>query len=665
MWKKALLCVVVAPFMVATGLAGTPLLPESVLEQAFEKGCALAIVRILSTRTDDEKMHCYNVDIVRTIVAGDLQREEVERPLEVFAGASHGDALKEGACYAILIDHPCPCDFEWAWRDNAVGIDPNDKTAVRQLIGIADRVYARTEISRFRRSSMEPAAKPAQLPEELASLCDRFRKEARERGELGKRIGESDLGSKVDPSKPRASDGTYLPPRISCSRREMLSLLGYPGWKNGRTYCWYGELSQLGGSLIGVLSVGFDSNDRSMGAVYSMQKRSKWVGRTIPASAMAEAEGDPAGVAAGFQQALRDSDWTRALSFCSPSVQAKAKEAESPEAFFRRCVPIEGIVARTFKPHWFSSRGGRTVAISDRVDLSGPQENQAPIEWEWKLLKVGSIWQVDIDAMPLDRYTEKEQVKREAQGRTRLTAREGTDRAIKYVLSPVGSEFVIGRPMLFRLEMKNEGATAIAFRRTSVSVNDPMRVIDPDGKELPYVDTSYQTTVRTDAILAGEAIVLEDKYDVASQYRIVHPGRHQFQFRSQNRVSNICEVDVKPGPLPAFEQLVDKLVPALPAGWRWDRRFGTPPDMDTPDSADWLFITITGRSAGKENPYRAFFLTVMGGDPAETDPWMKRDMAYWGLSRWGPVYAAVNEIESLWPECRKTISAALEIPPAN
>ena len=473
MWKKALVFAVVTFVVVAAGSARTPSLPEPVLEQAFENGCSLAIVKILSARAD-EKAHYYKVNVVRTIVAGDLEREEVERQIELSAGASAGDVLKQGVCYALLISHPFPNDFIWDYWDNIIQLDPSDKEATKQLIGVVDRIYARTVISRFRRASMEPAAKLPDLPEELLSLCKQFRERPAERGGIAQRIAESDVGSLPDKS---------LPPKISCSREEIISLLGYPTLKAGRAYYWSAGSSPQGGTLVGVLSVGFDPNGRSTGLTYTMQEQSKWARPSRPVNFVAEAGGDPAGVARSFQQALKDADWSRALSYCSPSVQVKAKESESPEAFFRQCVPVKELILKPFKPRAFSSRGGKTVAMSDEIAVLASETNLDPITWAWTLRKAGTDWQVDFAPIPLDRHILKEQTKREARNRRGAANQEAAYSAIKYVLSPIGEEFVIGQPMLFRLEMKNEGTTPVAFRRTSLMVNDAMRVVRPDGKD--------------------------------------------------------------------------------------------------------------------------------------------------------------------------------------
>jgi hypothetical protein len=188
-------------------------------------------------------------------------------------------------------------------------------------------------------------------------------------------------------------------------------------------------------------------------------------------------------------------------------------------------------------------------------------------------------------------------------------------------------------------------------------------VIDPNGETLPYVDTSYQTAWGTDAILPGEKIVLADKYDVTTQYRIVRPGRYKFCFKQHSRTSNVCEVEVKPGTLADMEQIVDKLLPVLPAGWRWTRSLRPRSEVTDDGAAKALYVTLIGKPGGKGNDYGMTLLILMGGDPVDTDPWLKEWFDLWGISPWGPVYARVNQIDSLWPDHKGRIVQALEIKP--
>jgi hypothetical protein len=639
-------------------------IPEATLARAFHSGCSLVVAEVLEVYAKD-RMYYYKPRIVRTIVAGDLEKEEAYRPPDLFAGASYGAALKPGSRYAMFIGRDYPCEFAWAFRDDVMEVNSPDEDAVRRLVQIADRIYAGTAIRQFRRT--RPGSKPLAnselpaLPDELASLCKQFREQSGRRTVFGRRIAESDLGSRMEDSNPLSSSRTYLPPKIPLSRQQVLALFGEPTWTNGWTYSWRCDdfvHAQEGGSEIGILSATFDKREIAFRILFQMQERSKWIRPAKPHDWFAELDGDPGGVARAFLEAMRNSDWDRALSVCSQAVQAKAKESDSAETFFRRFVPLEKLA---FQPRGYGSRDGRIIEVFAEVSIDVP-DAQWPVRWNWKLVRAGPTWLVDFELVPLNQLIQKEVLKSEyLNGGTRRP--EMSEGDLTYVLTPVTSEFVIGHPMLLRLEMKNDGSDPVAYGRTSVTVNSPMLVTGPDGETIPYVDTSYQTAGGIDVILPGEVIILAGRYDVASQYRIIRPGRYTFQFRGVRpgrETSNVCEVEVRPGPLPAVEQMIERLLPILPAGWNFTRHLATQSRSDG-KSVELIYVHLIAQRGGKGSDKGVLLLIPIGGDPAETDPWLKEQVDLWGLSPWGPVYARVTEADELWPRHRTEIAHVLDI----
>jgi hypothetical protein len=648
-----------------------PTIPQATLERALESGCSLVVAEILEVYAKD-RMYYYKPRIVRAIVAGDLAKEQVYSPPDLFAGASYGTALKPGSRYAMFIQRDYPYEFAWAFRDDVIEVDPSDEEAVRRLVEVADRVYARTSIRRFRRTTPWVYVKPPDLPDELASLCKQFREQAGRRAEVGRKIAASDLGSRIDDSKPFSSIRTYLPPKISLFRQQVLALFGEPTWRNGWMCSWCCDdfvHAHESGDEIGILSVAFDKTEKATSVLFYMQERSKWIRPARSADHLANADGDPVGVARAFQDALRESNWQQALSYCSQQVKAKAGEFDSEEAFFKRFVPVEQIVALPgFSPREFSGRDGRTVRMSARVGIDVPGAKW-PVEWGWTLVKTGQTWWIDFEVMSLENFVRKELLRREFMERRPRIQPEEFARAIEFFLSPVGSEFVIGKPMPFRVEMRNVGGEPISYTRSaSVMTGDPMLVTGPDGQTVPYVDVSYQIGVALDVILPGETIVLADRYDVTSQYRIVQAGRYRFQFRGwprESELSNVCEVDVKPGVLSDVDRISQDLLSVLPSGWDFERMPSSPPDYDEEAGAGQLYINLIGQHAGKGGDKGVFLLILRGGDPTDTDPWLKEDLDLWGLSPWGPVYARVNQAEQLWPDHRAKIERALGVEPVR
>lgn len=668
------LCCTALGLLLLSAVPVSSTIPEATLERALESGCSLVIAEILEVYAKD-RMYYYKPRIVRTIIAGDLEKEQMHNPPDLFAGASYGGALKPGSCYAMFIERDCPYEFGWAFRNDVIEVDPSDKDAVRRLVEVADRVYAGTAIRQFRRTMSwayaKPLAsptKPPDLPEALASLCEQFRESPGRRTGLGKQIAESDLGPRIDDSKPFSSQRTYLPPKISLSGLQVLALLGEPTWRSGWTYSWRCDdfvHAQEGGNEVGILSATFDKNETPVRVLFEMQERSKWIRPAKPNDWFAELDGDPGGVARQFLDALRQSDWDRALSLCSPAVKAKALRAAGTEVFLRQYVPAEKLAAVSqFQPRGYGSRDGKATEVSAEVDIDVPNV-QWPVRWNWKLIRADSSWLVDFELVPVDQFVQKELIKREflPDGARRG---EMSKRDLTYILTPITSEFVIGQPMLLSLQMRNDGNTPAGYRHTPVTVNDPMLVTGPDGETVPYVDTSYQTMVYPDAILPGETISLADKYDVTSQYRIVRPGRYRFQFSGTHhggKPSNIVEVDVKPGPLPTVEQIIERLLPVLPAGWKFTRHAVSESDDIDAASFGQLYIHLIGQSGGKGGDRGVLLVVRPGNDASETDPWLKESFDFWGLSPWGLVYASVHDTDPLWPNHKAEIVRALEIKP--
>jgi len=632
-------------------------------------GCSLVVAEIRSVRCDD-RMYYYNAKIARTIVAGDLTKEEANRTWDLFAGASYGDAMKTGSCYAMFISRDCPYGFAWAFRADVIEIDPLDTETPKRLVRAADRVYAGTSILRFRRTRPWSSIEMPNLPEELASLCKEFRDNPGRRAEIARKIAESDLGSRIDESRPTSSIRTFLPPRIACSRKQMLSLLGYPTWTSGWTYSWRCDdqvnPAQDGGQ-IGILSVTFDPNEQAVRVLHGMEERSKWIRPARRDDFLAQAEGDPAGVARAFQEALKTSDWEKALSCCSARVKAEEARSDSREAFFKRFVPVEQIAAfGGRRPGEFSSGSGHATRVSCRVEIPVPGQ-QWSVGWPWTLVRVGQVWAVDFEPIALDTFIRKELLKREFMDRPVRMKPEKFSRAVEFRLSPIDYEFVIGAPMRFRVEMKNVGDDPIPYRWSSaVMTGDPMLVTDPEGETVPYVDAPYQISVVWDAILPGETVVFADSYDVTKQYRIVRPGRYRFQFRGWPRdseLSNVCEVEVKPGILSDAERISERLLGVMPAGWQFERMLSLPHGEEDAPGAGGRFFNLIGRRDGKGGDAGVFLVLLKETEPADADPWLKEHYDLWGLCPCGLVYARVNEAAQLWPSHRAQLERALEIKP--
>jgi hypothetical protein len=646
---------------------------EPNLIYAFEDGCSLVITEILSVLKDGN-MYYYRARIVQSIIEGDITKEDMNYQLDLFAGASYGNALKPNLTYALFIAKECPYHYSWAFRDDVIRVDTSDKKSVQDLVESANRVYEKTAVCQFRRKALPQEVELPPLPQEILSLCDRFRNNPEKRADTGKQVYESDLGSRHDDSQPLSSEIRFLPPRIVLTRSQILSLLGDPTHKNGWTYSWLcGQSTDRGwvGRDVYVLSAVFNKNEKVVYLLYQQQKKSKWTKLQRCVNELYGLVGHPEYILLRFQLAIQREDWLEVLSYCTEEIRKKAQEYESEKEFFNKFMPVEKIAGLSeFPVRGYGSRGDKIQSISLEVQLDVPQA-QWPINWELSLVRQKDKWAFKFKILPIDMLIKKELARMQLENEDSRIRIDKIKQGIEIRLIPISNEFVIGQPMLFRIEMKNVSDAPILYTATgphSVMVNDPMFIVDPNGKTMEYVDTSYMTAIWSDAILPGETIVLVDKYDVSSQYRIVKPGIYKFQFRGwpcNVKPSSICEIEVRAGEPSDYERIVEKLLSVLPNGWTFERRILPKSDYDESLSKDNLFIHLIGqREGGIGGDKGILLLILMNGEKDLAEPWLneiKERFDFWGLSKWGPVYAMVNKDEQLWPDYKEQITKVLEI----
>ena len=94
--------------------------------------------------------------------------------------------------------------------------------------------------------------------------------------------------------------------------------------------------------------------------------------------------------------------------------------------------------------------------------------------------------------------------------------------------------FVLGQPMLFRLEVDNSGEDELAYGRyVPLTFVDPMTITDEAGDTAAYLGPAApQRVYQGDdtPIKPGRSTVLLDGFDIAKHYDIKRPGRYKVQF---------------------------------------------------------------------------------------------------------------------------------------
>jgi hypothetical protein len=238
-----------------------------------------------------------------------------------------------------------------------------------------------------------------------------------------------------------------------------------------------------------------------------------------------------------FQDALASERWDEALSLCSDQVRAKAVEWPSAKAFFNETVPIDFLLAQDFGYSRMKSRMPAAPGWTENatfygllINLTEPN-SQAPFQWKWAILKNNETWVVDFLPLKLDEYISKKKLALQLRNDAINTIRESLELRSKGIatrLIPISQPFVIGSPMLFRLETSNSGDTAVSYK--AGIGHHPLIVISDKGEILASQEQPAQIFVRTQQLEGGSSAILADSIDIARNHKITKPGKYFVQF---------------------------------------------------------------------------------------------------------------------------------------
>ncbi len=244
-----------------------------------------------------------------------------------------------------------------------------------------------------------------------------------------------------------------------------------------------------------------------------------------------------------FQDALAAGRWPEALSFCSDRVRAKAAEWPSPEAFFKDTFPTELLLAQDFGYWTLKSDQPGGFDWTDKanfyalfINLTEP-ESKPGVQWHWAITATNHAWVVDYPPVKLDEYmARKKAAIREREDKIKQVRRslEPTVRGIKTHLIPVRERFMIGSPMLFRIELANLGKTTADYQDSGVAFA-PLTILNDKRQPLPCIENGpLQIIVRSGKVAPGASVVLADRLDLNRDYAITRPGKYIVQFSGTN-----------------------------------------------------------------------------------------------------------------------------------
>ena len=239
-----------------------------------------------------------------------------------------------------------------------------------------------------------------------------------------------------------------------------------------------------------------------------------------------------------FQDALAAERWQAALSFCSDRVQAKAAEWPSPKAFFNETILTELLLAQDFG--YWTLRADQTGGFdwTDKANFYGlfvtltEPESKPVVQWFWAISASNHAWVVDYPPIKLEEYIARKKAaiqEREEKIKQIRQSLEPKLQGIKTHLIPLSERFIIGSPMLFRVELTNPGKTTADYMDSGVAYS-PLTVFDDKGQPLPYTEIPSQIRVRKGEAAPGVSVIVADRIDLNRNYAITKPGKYVVQF---------------------------------------------------------------------------------------------------------------------------------------
>jgi len=246
-----------------------------------------------------------------------------------------------------------------------------------------------------------------------------------------------------------------------------------------------------------------------------------------------------------FRIMLREKTWDGALSMCSDKVKKEVNEYESSRAFFEAVVPVDEVVAKDdilrhpLKGNYAHIIGG--LHFNARIDKDDQPER---LWWQVHLYEKDEKWEIEFGTRAielraqthrkerlLDELRSKERAKRNKLHEPRLKRVKAETR-----LTAEKSRFVIGEPMLFKLELANTGDETFWYDDQQAAVNMSMTVTDEQGRRMAYIAGSYQTLGSDKKLEPGKSAVIFDSLDIAKQYDMSRPGKYKVRFNGERPV---------------------------------------------------------------------------------------------------------------------------------
>jgi hypothetical protein len=253
---------------------------------------------------------------------------------------------------------------------------------------------------------------------------------------------------------------------------------------------------------------------------------------------------------------------------------------------------------------------------------------------------------------------------------------------LRVSLSASDKEFSLGKPILLRLVVENQGRRAVHFAFEQLHVHLSMSIEQSDGTNVPCVVPPVQTGFGRGVVLnRGERTVLFEGLDIADQYLLTSPGTYKVRFTGQDGwpgmkdmlspsadipASNAVTIRVADGPVKPSRLLAKELFDAAQtSGWRLEfvKEGDVVPVGRSSVSGTTLALSHGLRTKGDVMRARVW-VTASPSAITPPKPGENRSSPAEALGRcpWGEVYlsSAIASPEEL-STVRKLTATALEI----
>jgi len=238
---------------------------------------------------------------------------------------------------------------------------------------------------------------------------------------------------------------------------------------------------------------------------------------------------------------------------------------------------------------------------------------------------------------------------------------------IKTRLTPLNKEYVLGKPIKFRMEMTNVSNAPITYHMAG-----RLQIMDSKGNRIECREITGQTCVSMEEpfIVPKETISFFSDYDITLNYHFCQPGKYTVRFMADDASvpsSNVLNIEIKSGAPDDHYDIQCSVFHILPKDWRiyLTDEFYIPDEIIKLRKQGLVvekhFIMLMRPQKGVIN-YVLIWHTKTPLDLSKIMHGRASTAEYLGQDQWGYAYWEYTpKALELWPKAKEEIIKALEI----